>query len=617
MVNRILALLIVLLSSFSLGADFANSDIFVTSNIDEYRSSANQPLNGTITVTHDKNEVVDTSSFLIGKVPVKVEFVQDVKISSNSPLVISYYHFQMPAQPPGLYMLPEATVVIGGKQYHSIRSSYEVQDDSIDSSHTPSSNSFSTQTNSQQPKAVPKPSAPIPSSSMSAQTSTELPSKIILKLEADTGSNKQIYPGQKLTFVYRYFYNTNISLTKEQLPLLEPEGFLKFGDKESKDYTENNMSVREISQTVEAIKPGTFTFGPSVIEGYAYTQNSKGQPAYSSSKLVSEVPELSVTVLPFPDKNKPAFFNGAVGEFDFAASLASTSDIHVGDEIRLNIDISSKGDSSGVSLPDISKQPGFPGFFRMSDLPPVGSVKDGTKHFEVIMRPLVAVKEIPSIAFSFFNPKSGEYTTLKSKPISLSVSDSEKTEEKSQNISKKLSPSEKPKAVNDEAVISSVPKPIEIQGIFNLQAADLYNKMFGTWWALGVIPFALALYFYQKTLRDYLERIKNEVRPETSQELYHEFLQKKKGTPSYYELLNRFLKLKLLEMGKIKDSSILTEDLPITGVCSEVRTFLNEIDEKRFSKSGELILAEVESKAEALMNKMEKMEQMDKEDVSQ
>lgn len=598
MVNKLLGYLLILLLPLSLQADFANSDIFITSGIDEYGSYANQPLKGTITVTHDQNNAVDNNSFLLDNKPIKVEFVRDVKISSNSPLVISYYQFQLPAQPAGLYMLPEAAVKIAGKQYRSIMSSYEVKGGSAPAPAEPSSGTSSPTQSRQAAK---------PTDSSTATTPAP-PATIILKLEANAGSDKPLYPGQKAKFTYRYFYNTNISLTKEVLPLLEAEGFLKFGDKEVKDYTENNMSVREISQTVEAIKPGTFSFGPSIIEGYAYTQTAKGQPSYSSSKLMSEVPKLTVTVLPFSDKDKPSSFNGAMGDFDFMTTLASSADINIGDEIKLNVDISSKGDVKEVPLPDINKQPGFNGFFRMSDLPPVGSVEADTKHFVVSMRPLVEVKEIPSIAFSFLNPATGEYKTLHSMPIPINVKAAKEGTAKAALPAKAEEAPVVPQKSAPEVLKPPSPatKPIEIQGNLNLQTADLYNKIFGTWLALGIIPFALALLFYQITLRDYLIRMKSEVKPDTSQDTYTEFLQQKKGSSRYYELLNKSLKLKLAEIGKIKKADVLTENLNSNGISGEVRAFLSEIEEKRFSGTGKLIPQDLEARAQALMDDMDK-----------
>jgi hypothetical protein len=600
MVNKIFVYIFMVLLSSSLHADFANSDNFVTANIDEYHTYENQPLNGTITVTHDQNNAVDISSFLLDNKPIKVEFAQDVKISAGSSLVISYYNFQLPAKPIGLYMLPEVAVNIGGKQYHSIMSSYEVKgkDDRFSNPGNPPSASPSSQTPNQ---ALPSTPAQQPTSS---SVPKGLPSKILLKLDALVEPNKSLYPGQKTKFIYRYLYNTNISLSKEVLPLLNAEGFLKFGDIESKDYTENNMSVHEVSQMVEAIKPGTFSFGPSTIEGYAYTLDSKGKPSYSSSKLTSEIPSVTVKVLPFPDKEKPPFFNGAIGDFEFTATLDSSPNMRVGDEIRLNINISGKGDIKAAPLPDIGNQPGFVGFFRMSDLPPAGSVNGNVKHFTISMRPIVQVKEIPGIAFSFFNPASNNYATVNSKPIPITVKAAEELPSKAAVDSKAPA---LPKA-SVEVTHKTLPRPIEIQGIFSLITDDLYNKLFGTWLVLGMLPFALALLFYQFTLRDYLERIKNEVKPETSRDVYQEFLQEKKGSSRYYELLNKSLKLKLAETGFIDNPDILIDGLATTGISGEVRAFLNEIEENRFSKAGKLVPATIEARANTLMEKMDNKE---------
>lgn len=106
MVKKVLFSLVYMLC-FSLFL-MADGTVYVTSNIDQYSAYEHQPLKGTITVTHNQNDKVDAASFAMDKKPLQVEFIQDVKLSSSSPIVISYYYFQIPSQVAGLYVLPES-----------------------------------------------------------------------------------------------------------------------------------------------------------------------------------------------------------------------------------------------------------------------------------------------------------------------------------------------------------------------------------------------------------------------------------------------------------------------------------------------------------------------------
>ncbi|WP_206973100.1 hypothetical protein, partial [Vibrio parahaemolyticus] len=79
---------------------------------------------------------------------------------------------------------------------------------------------------------------------------------------------------------------------------------------------------------------------------------------------------------------------------------------------------------NSISLPNIRRQPGFDGFFQMSDLPAVGVLTDqgDAKRFLVMMRPLTeAITQIPGVEFSFFNPENETYSTLQSPPIPIKV----------------------------------------------------------------------------------------------------------------------------------------------------------------------------------------------------
>lgn len=593
MVNKLLVVLIGLMFvSVFLSAD---SNVYVTADINQYSAYENQVLKGTITVTHDQNDKVDAASLLLDKKPLQVEFIKDVQITSSSPIVISYYNFQIPAQPAGLYVLPEVSVKVGGKQYRSVMSSYAVQGGAQPASAQPPPQQQGAPVAPVQPPAASSAAPAAPSQPSPAPAPA--PAAAVLRLEAAVEGPKPLYPGEQVNFTYRYFYNTSIDLTKEQLPLLDAEGFLKIGDEVQKNSVQNGLTVSEVIQVAEAVKPGDYSFGPSVIEGYAYTPGAGGQHIFTSGKLTSQAPGLTVTVSPFPEKDKPVSFNGAIGEYKFNVALTSSPDIEVGDEVTLSLDITGKGRLGGVKLPEMCCQPGFSGFLLPSGLPPVGTIKGDTKNFIVRLRPLNdAVKEIPSIEFSSFDPASSKYIVQHSKPIPIVVKASRGLPVQNLDQPQRKSPAATGPAYR--------PQPIEIEGIFTLSASDLYNKWFGTWWVLAMIPFGIALLIYQVSLREYFEKMRKEAKLQTGSSLLQEALNEQKGSSRYFELINRALKLRLAEAGLIASPDIAAENLPTEGLPGEVRAFLLDVDERRFAGKGELLPEDVESKVQALFDKI-------------
>lgn len=521
------------------------ADVYIDSEIDQSGGVwEKQPLKGMISITHNRNDQVDESSFRLDKKPLNVQFVQEVQISSTSPLVISYYQFTLDGKPKGLQILPSVSVKVGGSVYKSAPSTYQVGEVTI--SPQPASNSAS---------------------------------KSFLKLEATLEAPAEIYPGTRFKVVYRYIFNDNIELAKEELPLFQGKGFLKIGTEEAKDIQQGAYSMRVISQTLEATKPGSYKFDSSLIQGRVYRNDPFGGHIYLQPMLSSTTQPMTITVLPFPEKGKPASFNGAVGTFtDFSVKLLSAPTMSVGDKIALDIKISGKGQMGTVTLPDLCCQPGFSGVFQLSDLPPTEKIVDTTKEFTVEMRPLIAdITAIPSAEFSFFIPESKTYGLLHSKPIPITVKALPKPVQEQ--------PAAKPKTASpvDWRKVSHEPTPIEIISIAKLTPADLKNRLLGTWWVLWMIPVGIAAIWGQILLRKYLKQRKGRVKQKTSQEIFNEALVAGAQSPLFYQLLNKAFMMRLVEKGLIKSIDIDPENLPRGGNPGLVRNFLLKIDEKRFS----------------------------------
>lgn len=537
----------------------------VSAEVDVNHAYENEPMQGNVSVTHSVTDQIDLKSFLLDNKPIHVDFVRQVKIAPPNPTVIDIYRFELPAQPGGLYMLPEVKVKVGGKEYSSFRSSYEVKKKSA-GSQTPESEQI----------IVP-------------QMPNKEQEEPFLKLEAGVNGSARLYPGQRTIVYYRFFYTGSVGLTLEKLPLLDAEGFLKIGEKEIKDYSKNQISVNEIKQEIEAVKPGDFSFGPSIVEGVAEENRSV--------KLHSEAPPVTITVLAFPDKDKPASFNGAVGTFGlFDVSLLGSSSANIGDEVNLQMKIKGSANLSSVPLPEIHSQPGISGFFRLSDLPAKKEVKDDQIIATIALRPLsTEVKEIPSLEFSFFNPISEKYAVFHSKPIPLTV-----TASPSKNLQEPNPPSTIP-ASSEKPVLK--PSLIEIEGIYTLKDQDLHNRLFGTWWVLLIIPIGMVLIIYQMQLQHYFATHKKVQTEGSDQILQKAFVQPKEST-RFFELLEQALKRSLLESHLIASDKIENENIPEEGVSGEVRLFLQQIDAFRFAKEGDMNDGLIRKRAKELIDKI-------------
>lgn len=551
----------------------AADPVKVSAEVDQYHVYVNHPIKGSITITHDDTLKVDPASFQLEGKNLKVDFINDVKISPSSPTVVTIYNFEIDSVPAGLHILPEVSVKVGGTIYKSAPSTYEVSPASNVQPEPPPSS----QTNVQQPQQ---------------------PSEAFLKLDALYEGPTSLYPGQRGKLIYRFHFMGDIELRKEELPLFDAKGLLKIGEAENKEYKQGDESIQEISQIVQAVSPGKFSFGPSLVEGYAYQEDSLGKRTYSTQKLSAEAPIVTVTVNPFPAENKPGSFNGAVGKFTFKVSMLSPPQVAVGDKVVLSVEFSSSDAAAleTVSMPDLCCLPGFSGMFRMSDVPPSGIIAGSTKTFTLEMQPLSpAIKEVPSIEFSYFDPQTGGYSVLHSQSIPLSVVDIKKK-------SKEEKPSQQPKAPS-WPIVSGKPSAIETEGNFMLAASDLKNLRFGNWWVLWIIPFGIGLLWLQMLWRDYLIKEQNIVKPKQSKDLLAEAISQQKS-PSFYHLLNRALLLRLYEKGMVNSPDLMPDQLPNEGIAGEVKAFLARIEEWRFGGIADMTEGQLVQEAQRLYNKI-------------
>ena len=150
--------------------------------------------------------------------------------------------------------------------------------------------------------------------------------------------------------------------------------------------------------------------------------------ASGNGNIVSENVNLeskpqSITVLPLPEKNKPANFAGSVGKFNMALQLEKNT--FATDEMgKLLVTISGEGNMQLLTLPTIEWPSAFETFETKTTDNTVNSTMpiSGSKTFEI---PFAISKAgnytIPTISFSFFNTATKNYETINAPEINFNV----------------------------------------------------------------------------------------------------------------------------------------------------------------------------------------------------
>jgi hypothetical protein len=520
----------------------------VDASIDSMNSRAHFPLSGTITITHSPKEKVDPQSFQMEGKLLDTSFVKDVAMSSNT--LVSIYSFQLPAQEKGLYVLPSISVKINGQVYQTIPSTYEVKEETAAQ---PSISSFSTAA----------PSGPV-----------------IFKLEATVQGPTTLYPGQRTKLFYRISYNRSIDLTRSVLPMVHPAHFQKVGDVQIKDYQQPDVTVQELTQEVEASDLGTFQLGPSLIEGYAYSMQA-GQKVYDPTLLKAEAPAVTVEVKPFPISTQPASFTGALGQIRAEASLESSSDaIFIGDNVQVLVKIEGVTNLTELHLPMLQCQPGFSGFFQISDLPPLAEVTGKTKFFHIELRPLTTlIKQVPSIEVSSFDPSTEKYVIQRTAPIPLTVERETK---------------EEPASIGPVAMLTRLPAisqwptpppvPVEFESS-PVQVGEMKSSWFTLHphWAFWLLPLAFALLLLQMRWHAQWQRRPRPLVPLSEEMLNRALKANALQAPGGLRLLEQAFWHRLWEKGIIPPGSLEIDQLPQEKQNEQVRSFLFQLQALQYS----------------------------------
>jgi len=128
-------------------------------------------------------------------------------------------------------------------------------------------------------------------------------------------------------------------------------------------------------------------------------------------------------VAPLPERGRPAGFNGAVGRFTIEA-VPAEREVNAFDPIEVTVTVRGRGVLERVALPRWSEFPGIAREFDLdADVDP-GEVEGEAKVFRVTFRARSsAVTALPALPFPHYDPWRGDYVTVLSKPVPLTVRD--------------------------------------------------------------------------------------------------------------------------------------------------------------------------------------------------
>ena len=258
------------------------------------------------------------------------------------------------------------------------------------------------------------------------------------------------YVGEQLTLNYKIYTRVNInglsfSKTPSNKGFWEQPYTEKLNGQQHYENINGQRYVVDVIRKVSLIpqQSGRLTIEPLEVECVIVQQTNASMsaeqmfermmrdpfsmpsfPSYQQIKKKVSSNALIVNVKPLPTANQPAKFSGAVGNFTIKAEIDKTK-IPANEAITLKITVSGTGNLQLVDAPKLDFPPDFETYDPKvtEHINTSESGTSGTKIFEYIVIPRNQGEfAIPANAFSFFDIRTGSYTSIPIPEYKISVS---------------------------------------------------------------------------------------------------------------------------------------------------------------------------------------------------
>ncbi|TAI47728.1 BatD family protein [Flagellimonas allohymeniacidonis] len=257
------------------------------------------------------------------------------------------------------------------------------------------------------------------------------------------------YLNEAVTVIYKLYVSPNISVTNYR-PLDNP----KYNNFWSQDipvtkHTAQNGTFKGKPYRYVVLKrvvlypqkAGQLEIEPLSLEIFVDVPTNRrdffGGRIYTQTSKTVSAGKRTINVKSLPEAGKPANFGGAVGEFTFSVST-SKNQLNASESLQAMVEVSGKGNLKLFQLPELELpsslevyEPEYNENVRTNINGMDGKVTDNY----TIVPSFRGKYPIPSITFSYFNPKTSRYVTLDSDEINIEVLEGPESTESTSSIS--------------------------------------------------------------------------------------------------------------------------------------------------------------------------------------
>ncbi|MCM4150491.1 protein BatD [Arenibacter sp. N53] len=321
----------------------------------------------------------------------------------------------------------------------------------------------------------------------------------------------------------------------------------------------------------------------------------------------------TINVKPLPSEGKPADFSGAVGEFQFTVTTSKTH-LNASESLQAKVAINGKGNLKLFEIPGLNLPSSLEVYepeFNESVRTTLSGMEGNVSNSYTVVPTFRGKYPIPSIAFSFFNPKTEKYQTLNSGEILINVLEGP-TSANADNTGPISGNKQKVVAIGNQFVFNKL-QP-------NLKAIGS-NYFFGStsfllWWLLPLLLIPIAILFGKKR-----EAIASDVegnKIKRANKLARKYLSAAKkalgSKESFYvaleKALHNYLKAKLKietsEFSKDKIATLLSEKNVDNATQEGFVGLLKNCEMARYSPFSDVQMQQDYNKASEVISQLDK-----------
>jgi len=247
-------------------------------------------------------------------------------------------------------------------------------------------------------------------------------------------SKSRVYINEPVTVVYKLYFGANVR-PSDVSPIDMPE----YKDFWSQDIPSRRTIEREMykgkqynyvawQQTVlYPQRAGKLPIAPLTLDVQLDVPTNRrdffGNQVYTQVSRTITAGRRTLTVLPFPEEGKPGDFNGAVGAFELEVKTSKNA-LNASESLQATVAIKGRGNLKLFSLPELVT-PSALERYDPEYSEKVNTILSGMRGSKTNTYTLVPQYQgkylIPSVAFSYFDPKSKSYKTLNTEEIIIDV----------------------------------------------------------------------------------------------------------------------------------------------------------------------------------------------------